>query len=243
MIVLSLICALVAGRIWKDGGLFKLWSFAFASISVHVIFDLLNSYGAKPFWPFYDKWYALDSVFIIDPLITVPIIVAIVLMKLGRNRKVVFAALAAFMVFYIGGRVALHGYAVRHVMAANPEAISVGAFPSPFSPLKWRAVVEHPDGFVAGWYDLADGSVSGVEASLKPVDTDILSTAQEAKAVEVFLDFARFPLATVNEIPGGWEVSYTDLRFSFGPGDRRFIASVIVNDNMSHGPGDFKYSP
>jgi len=242
MVVLSLFCALVARRFWKDGGSLRtLWALAFVSVFVHVSFDLMNSYGAKPFWPLQDGWYALDSVFIVDPWITGPIILAVVLMAKGRNRAMVFLALVEFLALYVGARIALHGVAVERVSAGNPDAVSVGAFPSPLNPFKWRVVVEREERYTAGWYDVLDGSLSGVETLVKPEETAPIRAAREARAARVFLDFARFPLARVEEVPGGWNVSFTDLRFSFNPGDRRFVASVRVNEDMTHGPGEFRF--
>jgi len=250
MFVLSLACAFAAGMIWKDGGLrgpggkrglWKLWALAFASVSVHIIFDLLNSYGMKPFWPVSDGWHALDAVFIVDPFMTVPIILAIVLMKMGRNRMRVLAALAVFITVYAGGRVALHHEAVSHIREANPGAVRVGAFPSPLNPLEWRAVIDNGDGYETGWYDLYGGGLGGVERLTKPADTPVIEAAKGARAVKVFLGFARFPLASVRKLQDGWEVSFTDLRFGMRKGEKRFVASVKVNEDMTHGPGTFSF--
>lgn len=35
---------------------------------VHVAMDATNSYGVHPFWPFDDRWYAGDLIFIVEPL-------------------------------------------------------------------------------------------------------------------------------------------------------------------------------
>jgi inner membrane protein len=47
------------------------WIFTvgFIGIFLHILLDSLNSYGVHPFWPFNNKWYYGDSIFIIEPWI------------------------------------------------------------------------------------------------------------------------------------------------------------------------------
>lgn len=35
---------------------------------LHIVLDLTNSYGVHPFWPFDNRWYYGDAVFIVEPL-------------------------------------------------------------------------------------------------------------------------------------------------------------------------------
>ena len=42
--------------------------FAMLSVLLHLAMDALNSYGVHPFWPFNNKWYYGDAVFIVEPL-------------------------------------------------------------------------------------------------------------------------------------------------------------------------------
>jgi inner membrane protein len=34
----------------------------------HILLDFTNNYGVRPFWPFYEKWYSWDIVFIVEPV-------------------------------------------------------------------------------------------------------------------------------------------------------------------------------
>jgi inner membrane protein len=38
----------------------------FAGLS-HILLDFTNNYGVRPFWPFSEKWYSWDIVFIVEP--------------------------------------------------------------------------------------------------------------------------------------------------------------------------------
>jgi inner membrane protein len=46
----------------------RLAGFCGLSVLLHLGMDGLNSYGVHPFWPFDDRWYYGDAVFIIEPL-------------------------------------------------------------------------------------------------------------------------------------------------------------------------------
>ena len=57
------------------------WLLALLAVSTfsHLALDWTNSYGVHPFWPFDDRWYYGDSVFIVEPwlwVVSVPALVA-----------------------------------------------------------------------------------------------------------------------------------------------------------------------
>src|SRR5258708_13307514 len=60
------------GRKTKDPNLPPRWGLLFvyaclAGLS-HILLDFTNNYGVRPFWPFSEKWYSWDIVFIFDPV-------------------------------------------------------------------------------------------------------------------------------------------------------------------------------
>jgi len=62
-------------------GLDSRWLLALLVVSTlsHLVLDWTNSYGVHPFWPFDDRWYYGDSVFIVEPwlwVVSVPMLVA-----------------------------------------------------------------------------------------------------------------------------------------------------------------------
>jgi len=61
---------------------------ASAASLLHIGFDFLNDYGVHPFYPFDDRWYYGDSVFIIEPLllaVLIPLPLWFALGKIGRG--------------------------------------------------------------------------------------------------------------------------------------------------------------
>ena len=61
------------GRKTNDPNLPPRWGLLFlyaclAGLS-HILLDFSNNYGVRPFWPFSEKWYSWDIVFIFEPVI------------------------------------------------------------------------------------------------------------------------------------------------------------------------------
>src|SRR3954463_9741291 len=44
----------------------------------HILLDFTNNYGVRPFWPFSEKWYSWDIVFIVEPVMLVFLILGLV---------------------------------------------------------------------------------------------------------------------------------------------------------------------
>ena len=60
------------GRKMKNPNLPPRWGLLFlyaclAGLS-HILLDFTNNYGVRPFWPFSEKWYSWDIVFIVEPV-------------------------------------------------------------------------------------------------------------------------------------------------------------------------------
>ncbi len=56
-----------------------LFGFAYLAGLTHILLDFTNNYGVRPFWPFSEKWYSWDIVFIADPLILALLVGGLVL--------------------------------------------------------------------------------------------------------------------------------------------------------------------
>ncbi len=87
------------GRKIKDPNLPPRWGllYLFALIAglSHIVLDFTNGYGVRPFWPFSERWYSWDIVFIIDPIIyalllaglVVPALFSLIDREIGVRRR------------------------------------------------------------------------------------------------------------------------------------------------------------
>ena len=101
------------------------WLVALIADFSHLLLDLTNNYGLRPFYPFQPRWYSLDLVFIVEPLLLLALGLALVLpaifalveqeqtrtRTLFRGRGLAIAALS-FMVLLWALRNAEHAHAI-----------------------------------------------------------------------------------------------------------------------------------
>src|SRR5213593_356264 len=93
---LFLVSAVVVGfmyLVWRLGGkkikepnLPPRWGllylFSLVAGLTHILLDFTNGYGVRPFWPFSERWYSWDIVFIVDPIIYVLLVAGLVVTTL-----------------------------------------------------------------------------------------------------------------------------------------------------------------
>src|SRR6266702_2319271 len=53
----------------------------------HILLDFTNNYGVRPFWPFSEKWYSWDIVFIIEPVMLGLLVLGLVVPSLFSKQK------------------------------------------------------------------------------------------------------------------------------------------------------------
>jgi len=130
------------------------------ALITHPVLDGFTVYGTQLFWPLPVPPVALASVFIIDPLYTLPLIIALVIAyrkrHLARTAVLVGLLLSSF---YLGLTLMSQQYA-RSVALQSLEQQNFGTqnvllAPLPFS-LLWRVVSMDGDTYHEGFYSLLD---------------------------------------------------------------------------------------
>jgi inner membrane protein len=227
------------GRKLHDPNLPPRWGllFAFAYLAglSHILLDYTNNYGVRPFWPFSEKWYSWDIVFIVEPIILILLISGLVLpaffssidREIGVRRKQPAgrwgATLALLGVLALWGvRDYQHRRAVNALEARNYESadpIRASAFPWWGNPFRWVGVVETQNFFAMTMVDSLAPDVDPdgeMQILYKPEETPVTLAAKRSYLGRVYLDWAQYPI-TETEPPEsgdqGYIVRFKDLRF------------------------------
>jgi inner membrane protein len=124
------------------------WLTVFACLATHALLDAMTVYGTQLFWPLTSYPFGLGSVFIIDPLYTLPLLVVTLwaLLARGWSRPLGRATATALVL-----STAYLGWSAvgQHLALARAEAALVGAgltaertlaTPTPFNTLFWRVI-------------------------------------------------------------------------------------------------------
>ncbi|GAA5078361.1 metal-dependent hydrolase [Lysobacter panacisoli] len=148
-------CRNRGGRVAQDP---RRWFWAIqAALLTHPVLDAFTVYGTQLFWPLPMRPVMWSSVFIIDPLYTVWLLIACVFAWFARERAsarpVLFAGLALSSL-YLGAslwaKAQVEREAERALARLNLQDAPRFSVPMPFNILLWRVVAMTPDGFVEG---------------------------------------------------------------------------------------------
>jgi inner membrane protein len=218
------------------------WLFFYACLAglSHILLDFTNNYGVRPFWPFYEKWYSWDIVFIFEPVmffllllgLVVPAFFGLIDKEIGARprgpRGRLAASLALIGVVLIWG---LRDYEHRRAVGAlnariyeSSEPLRVSAYPTVIDPFHWFGVVETSSFFVLAPVDSRSPEVDPegrMEIRYKPEETPITLAAKKSYLGRVYLDWAQYPITETeaSEAPNeGYLVHLQDLRYAQAPG-------------------------
>jgi inner membrane protein len=233
------------GRKIKDPNLPPRWGrlflFSYLAGLTHLLLDFTNNYGIRPLWPFSEKWYSWDIVFIVEPVILIllvgglvlPALLALVNDEIGVRRQGPSGRLAA--VLALAGVVGLWGvrdYEHRRAVGAlearlyqDADPVRVSAYPHWWNPFQWYGVVETQNAFATVLVDSAIPDVDPdgqMRIHYKPEETPVTIAAKKSYLGRAFLDWAKYPITETEALDpaqGGYLVRFLDLRF--GDPDRK----------------------
>lgn len=119
----------------------------------HVLLDAFTVYGTQIFWPLTPTPESWAAVFIIDPVYTVPLLVAVLFAALaglaGRGVRVLTWVLVfstAYLGFGLGNRVLAEHRVSQALRDQGVAVTALRAVPMPINTLVWRVIAKTPDG-------------------------------------------------------------------------------------------------
>jgi inner membrane protein len=244
------------GRRIKDPNMPPRWGllflFAYLAGLTHILLDFTNNYGVRPFWPFSERWYSWDIVFIVEPLLwvlligglVVPALFSLINDEIGVRRKGPAGRLAAVVALL--GVIAVWGvrdYEHRRAVQAldsrvyqGDDPVRVSAYPNWLNPFRWYGVVETRDFFATM---AVDSSVPDVDPEgrmgirRKPEETPVTLAAKRSELGRVYLDWAKYPVVETEQIESGYMVRFRDLRYYDPNQTRRDILGARVELDRS----------
>ena len=147
----------------QQGPTFLRWWLAlWLVLFTHPLLDTMTVYGTQLLQPFSDYPFGVGSVFIIDPLYTVPLIVGVVAalrLKSVRGLRWNLAGVALstlYLAWSFGAQQHATQVARASLATQNISAQGLLVTPSPFNTVLWRLVATTPTQYLEGHYSLLD---------------------------------------------------------------------------------------
>ena len=165
------------------------------ALLTHPLLDAHTAYGTQLFWPLTVPPTSWATMFIIDPLYTLPLLAG-VLVAIFRRQAAGTALRVGLVIstLYIGWSWAAQALVMRNVddALASMQLHDAPVFltPTPFNTLLWRVVVMTDDGFLEGLDSLAvdEGTMRFIAY---PSDNNAMENAGDIWAVERLRWFAK----------------------------------------------------
>ena len=211
----------------------QVWFIALLGYGTHGLLDACTTYGTLLLWPFSDARIAWNTISVIDPLFTLPLLFLVVV---AAVRKSAFAARfgAAWVVFYLG----LGGIQEERAAAAAKTQAEhrghvgalISAKPSFGNLLLWKTIYEHEGEF---WVDAvrAGSNVTVIEGekvarlNLEQQFPWLDNASQQAKDVERFRWFSSDYLAVDKQDP----LLIVDMRYSHLPNEVKGLWGIRLD--------------
>jgi len=244
LLVVLVVCAITrTTRGWKAA-----YGLAIIGVASHLLLDWTNTYGVRFLLPFSSEWFRLDLNNLFDLWISGILLIAIVGPLLGRlvsseigakpgsGRGLAIFALSFFLVYDVG-RYLVHQRAVdilnsRVYQGGAP--LRVAAFPASLAnPFHWTGWIDRPTFAMRFSMDLLGDFDPGTGTIFfKPEPGPAMDVVRQTHPVQVFLDFAQFPLwrvAPAADPEGAHRVEVRDWRFPFTAGATVDASNRVVS--------------
>ena len=154
---------------WSQGQSFWFWTqLFFWCIFTHPLLDSFTSYGTQLFLPFSDYRVELNTIFIIDPAYTLPMLIALIMVMFYRRtsttrKRVMYTGIAlshAYLLFTIFNKYVMVEPALKAAMEKQQLKVEqYQTIPAPLQNFLWQGVIKTTDGYYAGYFNPWRGEV------------------------------------------------------------------------------------
>jgi len=152
-----------AALLGKRPDLLKRWLVTFWLVFMtHIMVDYLTVYGTQLLQPFTDYPFGRGSIFIIDPLYTLPLLIGLFACLVSRSTKrLTFNAIGLLVgSLYLAWGLGVQQHVESVARQSLPESVApdskILVTPSPLNSVLWRVVATTPTHYYEGWYSLFD---------------------------------------------------------------------------------------
>ncbi|GMN05038.1 metal-dependent hydrolase [Croceitalea sp. MTPC5] len=215
---------------WKD------WSWLFFwGLFTHPLLDAFTTWGTQLFWPLKIR-LAFQSIFVIDPLYTLPFLVLLILAMRhakGSKKRKRFNKLGLLLsTLYLAIGLLLKGFAYQEfVTALEEQGIAyreIDTRPSPFNTMLWMANVELEESYLIGTYSLFDSKP--ISYRQIPKNHHVLEVLKYEDKIQRLITITEGWYAMTKK---GDNIFFNDLRFgllSLDPNEEQFAFSYELKE-------------
>ena len=217
-LVIAPLLAWLMHRLYQDRTQFTQWLvFTLCALQAAIWLDAFTVYGTQLLQPFSDFPVGFDSISIVDPIFTLPLLSAVIAALFLRSdnvkRRLLNGMALTFCAIYLVATLVFK----THINSVAEEAfekqgITVDRYmtsPTLFNSVLWRIMGEVEDGYWVGYHSLLDEH-DGLKFEFVSRNDSLLAPVRGSRAQKVLMWFSR-GWYTVHQLDG--RLMLSDIRF------------------------------
>jgi inner membrane protein len=217
---------------------FKGWSWLFFwAFVTHPLLDAHTTWGTQLFWPF-DLRLAFKTIFVIDPLYTLPFLICVVLAmrrnRLDPKRRYYNRLGLVLSTSYLAITILLKGWTFFQFQSALEENHifykNLASRPAPLNTLLWNANIDTEEAYFLSTYSLFDTQPISFDRYEK--NHHLLGNLVENERIQRMIRISKGWYVITNEND---RLYFNDLRFglySFHPGSTDFVFKYEIYEDQ-----------
>jgi inner membrane protein len=168
----------------------------FLVLITHIFLDCFTVYGTQLFLPFSDYMVGFNSIAIIDPLYTIPLLGGIILALFFRRypQRRIFNYLglmisSVYLIFTLAVKFHVSSSAGLALKSQDIEYDRLMTTPTLFNSFLWRITAEVDEGYQIGYYSILDND-DMINFRFVPRNENLIKSVKHEKALQRLLWFS-----------------------------------------------------
>lgn len=174
----------------SDSLFLRWWLAILLCFVTHSLADLFTVYGTQVLWPLSVHPFAHSLLFIIDPLYTLPLVIAFVVTLVGKRihvnvliNSLMLAVSTGYLIWSASVKVLIDDKAMDALNLRGISPTTYESTPAPFNTLLWRSVAIDGDYYYEIWTSVFD-EVDQVQIQRYPRNLDLVKPVSDHPSVQ-----------------------------------------------------------
>jgi len=189
--------------------------------ATHVVLDSFTVYGTQIFWPIVTTPMTWSTIFIIDLLYTVPLLIGVIAALIAARRgswghtvnTIGLVLSTGYLMWTLGAKLHVEHIAHNSLAKYNMTSTKLLTTPTPFNSLLWRVLAVDDTNYYEGFYSVLDAEQT-IRFEHYPRSLDLIEPLADSWPVQRLQWFTKnfYAASAVNN-----DIIITDLRMGTEP--------------------------
>lgn len=212
----------------------------YAVLVTHPLLDWFTVYGTQLLWPLSKFPFGLGSVFIIDPLYSLPFLLCLLVTVISRKRApVIFGVVlsSSYLVWSLVAQAIQTEHFQEGLQKQGINSVQTMTLPMPLNTLLWKNIAMTDKGYWVSIRSVFDPKGNPLQSRFFKSDKGTLMTIQDVEEVQKLEFFTKgfYQIAELDK-----QIWLSDIRmggfgnfvFNFNVGFRDQLQKVMAHDNV-----------